>query len=113
MLRACKPVVDVEYHPESDRSPTEAVIEAVATVDGVDTTEPTVMYDAVDPDAIENLLRHDEPGAAETFLRFRVDSWNVFLRSDGRIRVCDRSAPTEPEPVFAGQPTGSSTRRTT
>lgn len=102
MLRACEPIVDVEYEHESNRSPTEAVIEAVATADGADSMDLPVMYGSVDPDAIENLFRHDESGAPETFLRFRIGSWNVFLRSDGRIRVCDRSAPTDPEPVFAG-----------
>lgn len=104
MLRACEPVVDVEYRRDSDRSPIEAVIDAVAAASDVDSTELPAIYDAVDPDAIETLVAHEETGMAETFLHFRIDSWNVFLRSDGRIRVCDRAKPTSPEPVFAGRP---------
>lgn len=103
MLRACEPVVDVDYRRDSDRSPVEAVIDAVAAASEAESTESPIMYDAVDPDAIETLLEHEETGMAETLLRFRIDSWNVFLRSDGRIRVCDRAEPTDPEPVFAGQ----------
>jgi hypothetical protein len=29
-----------------------------------------------------------------------METWNVFVSTDGRIRVCDATRPTDPELVF-------------
>lgn len=100
LYRGCTPVVDATYSVESDRSPTEAIIGAVAKAADVDPLESTPLYEYVDPDAITNLFRHNGSEQTETLLSFKVETWNVFVRADGKIRVCDATQPTTPEPIF-------------
>jgi len=101
IYRGCTPVVDAEYDPESGSSAAEAVIWALADAAGVDPTDLPPLFDYVDPDALDALFNHYERGAdSDSIFNFQVDTWNVFVRSDGRIRVCDATRPTEPEPVF-------------
>lgn len=104
MLRTIKPVVDVEYRRDSGRSPMNAVLDALSTAAGTDPVTLPTLYEAVDPDVIETLVDHEESEAAEGLLHFSIDRWTVFLRSDGSIRVCDRTESVTPEPVFAGHP---------
>lgn len=101
IYRGCTPVVDSRYERDGSRTPAEVVIEAVAAAADVDPLELPPLYDYVEPDALNSLFRHDGPGDAGTVLSFRIDDWNVFLHADGRIRVCDGTQPTDPEPVFA------------
>jgi hypothetical protein len=101
VYRGCTPVVDAEYDFESDSTAIEAIIWALADAVGVDPTELSPLFDYVDPDALNALFDpSDRTSEEDTLLSFRVDTWNVFVRSDGRIRVCDATQPTEPEPVF-------------
>jgi hypothetical protein len=101
VYRGCTPVVDARYEGGDERSPTEAIVLALAEAAGVDPTDLPPLYEAIDTVAIDNLFdRHGGAGDAEAILSFRVDTWNVFVRGDGRIRVCDGTRPTDPEPVF-------------
>ena len=101
VYRECKPVVEAEYDSKSDSSATEAVIRALADAVGVEPTELPPLFDTVDPDAINALFDpSDRATDGNTLLSFQVDTWNVFIRSDGRIRVCDATQLIEPEPVF-------------
>lgn len=101
VYRVCTPVVDAEYDFESDSSATEAIIFALADAVGVEPTELPPLFDYVDPDALNTLFEPpDDATNGDTLLSFRVDTWNVFVRSDGRIRVCDATQLSEPEPVF-------------
>ncbi len=101
IYRGCTPVVDALYSPESDRSPSEIIIEALAEAAQVDPIELPPLYEFVDGDAIDSLFReHDETKNADALLSFRVENWNVFVHADGRVRVCDSTRPTDPEPVF-------------
>lgn len=102
VYRGCAPVVDAEYDSESGRSAAEAVIGALADAVGADPTALPPLYEYVDPDALNALFdRSDRATGDATLLSFQVDRWNVFVSSDGRIRVCDSTQPTDPEPVFA------------
>lgn len=101
LYRGCAPIVDARYGADSGRSPTEAIISALADAAGVDPLDLPPLYEFVDTNAIDNLFdRHDGATDAEAVLSFRVETWNVFVRADGRIRVCDGTQPTEPAPVF-------------
>lgn len=102
VYRGCTPVVDAEYDIESDRSPAEVIVEALASAADVDPLDLPPLYDFVDADALNALFEnHDGADDAKLILSFQVDTWNVFVRADGRIRVCDGTRPTDPEPVFA------------
>ncbi|MXR40390.1 hypothetical protein GRX01_03335 [Halobaculum sp. WSA2] len=101
VYRGCTPVVDAEYDSESERSATEAIVWALADAVGVDPTDLPPLFDYVDPDALNALFESSDRGTnGDTLLSFQVDTWNVFVRSDGCIRVCDATRPTDPEPVF-------------
>lgn len=101
LYRCCTPVVDAEYRGEDDRSPTGVILDALAAAADVDPLELPPIYDAVDPDVVDNLFERRHGGSNDrTALSFRVETWNVFVRADGKVRVCDSTRPTEPEPVF-------------
>lgn len=101
VYRGCTPVVDARYGNDSDRSPAEAIVDALAAAADVDPLDLPPLYDFVDPDSLDHLFDgHGGARDAEAILTFRVDTWNVFIRADGRIRVCDGTRPTEPAPVF-------------
>lgn len=100
VYRGCTPVVDVQYDAEGEQMPAEAVINAIATAADVDPIELPPLYEFIDGDSLNNLFQQTGAAAAETILGFRIDNWNVFVRGDGRIRVCDGTQPTDPEPVF-------------
>jgi hypothetical protein len=102
VYRGCTPVVDAEYGSESDESPADAVVDAVAAAAGTDPLELPPLYEFVDGDALNALFDHHD-GMTDTdgLLSFQIETWNVFVRADGRIRVCDATQPTDPAPVFA------------
>lgn len=105
LYRGCKPVVDAEFRPEHDESPTTAIVEALATAAGTELTELPPLYEAIDTDALDRLFAgHTGAADAEAVLSFTVNTWNVFVRADGQIRVCDATESTDPTPVFQGEP---------
>lgn len=101
VYRGCTPVIDTEYGEANNRPPSEVIIDAVATAAGVDPLDLPPLYEFVDPDALNNLFdTHD--GATDALLSFTMNTWNVFVRGDGKIRVCDATRRTNPEPIFDG-----------
>lgn len=101
IYRGCLPVIDAQYVPGSDRSSAEAIVDALAKAAESDPLDLPPLYDFVDCDALDRLFgEYDGAKETEAILSFRVENWNVFVRADGRIRVCDGTRPTDPEPVF-------------
>lgn len=95
----CTPVCETRY--EGDGDPLVTVVEALATVKGVDPLEMDPLYDVIDVEAVDRLLRsHGGSTGSTMVLRFSVDNWNVFIRGDGSIRVCDSDRSDESAPVF-------------
>jgi hypothetical protein len=105
IYRNCTPVVDAQYSAESDRSPADAIVDALAEASGVDPLELPPLYDFVDYDTLNRLFqKHDRATDTDVILCFRIENWNVFIRADGRILICDNTRPTDPEPVFESLP---------
>ena len=101
VYRGCTPVVDATYGRDTEQTPTEAVVDALAEAADVDPLDLSPLYDEIDTEAIDRLFQeHGGASSSEAILSFQVDKWNVFIRGDGRIRVCDGARPTDPEPVF-------------
>jgi hypothetical protein len=102
VYRGCTPVVDAKYESENDStSVVETVVLAIADAAGVDPTALPPLYDYVDPDALNAMFdRRDGSTDDAALLSFQVETWNVFVSADGRVRVCDATRPTDPEPVF-------------
>jgi hypothetical protein len=101
LYRECNPVVDAHYRPDRDDSLAASIIGALADAAGVGPVELPSLHDYIDLDALNSLFesQRGKTDAAIT-VSFQIGIWNVFVRSDGRIRVCDATRPTEPEPVF-------------
>ena len=71
-----------------DESPSEAVIQAVAAVKGVDPLSLEPLYDAIDPDALDALVTGSTDGSAgELRVSFRFDEVGVEVFNDRRVVV--------------------------
>ena len=102
LYRRCTPVVDRRYDTDGDRTLVDALVEAVASAEGVDPVDLAPLYESVDLDALSRLLEgHSGTANTKAIFGFQYRSWNVFVRADGHIRVCDSTKDTAPEPVFA------------
>ena len=78
-------------------NPSEAVVDAVATLDGVSPTELAPLYDAVEPDALDALFEHaDRQGRpGDQRLCFAYAGYDVTVCGDGTVSVSPTStAPT-------------------
>lgn len=101
----CAPVVDTGYDAASGQSPTEAIVDALANAEDVTATELPPLYETIDTDAVNRLFDRDERGAETgAIFNFQIESWSVFVRADGRVRVCDATQSTDPAPVFEDAP---------
>lgn len=103
LYRGCMPVVDFRFDRHSKDSLTHSLVRAIAEAEHTDPTELTQLYDVIDLDSLSELFeRFTDETAPQSVYGFRIGGWNVFVRSDGRIRVCDATKPTAPAPVFEG-----------
>jgi hypothetical protein len=101
VYHSCEPVVDARFEKGCKGTITDALVGALAAAEGVGVTDIDPVYDAVDLDALERLFEdHGGAADAEGLYSFTFDTWNVFVRADGRIRVCDGTKHVEPAPVF-------------
>ena len=102
LYRSCSVVSETSYVPEAGRTLTEALVDAIAEAEGVAPTELPALYGSLDLDALSTLLTNSgETADDELLLGLRMGRWNVFVSSDGRIRVCDATDETRsPEPIF-------------
>lgn len=80
---------DLDSQPRWNREdcpPSIAVIEAIADVRGVEPTDlDGVLYDLIDPEALDALFLGEKPGDIEVELP--LGSHRVTIRSDGSLQV--------------------------
>lgn len=102
LYRSCSVVSETFYEREGGRTLTEALVDAVAEAEGVAPIELPSLYGSIDLDTLTTLLTNSTVAEDdELLLALRMDRWNVFVSSDGRIRVCDAADETRsPEPIF-------------
>lgn len=100
LYRESRSVVDIDCARLDEPASASVVVDALAAAVNRDPREVPPLYEYIDPDLLDNLFdQHD--GATGTVLGFQVENCNVFVRTDGRILVCDATDPLpEPEPVF-------------
>ena len=72
---------------QKDRTPTNAIIDALANAANVDPLALPPLYDSIDTEALNQLFADYDGANAEALMSFSVDDWNVFVRRDGQIRV--------------------------
>lgn len=93
----CLPIHDAEYPAGDERTPTAAVLDAISRATERDVMDLRPLYYVIDPDRLDRVFNDAD---AESVLGFTYDEWNVFVRGDGRIRVCDATEHVEAAPVF-------------
>lgn len=95
-------VAQRSYEPDIDEELTTTIVFAIAAAMGVEPTDlgPPPLYGAVDASAIEYSLFVEEPGSGGRngggCVDFRYDGYRVEVRSDGWVRVYERSDGREP-----------------
>lgn len=69
-----------------ERSPSEAIIEAVADREGVDPTDLDVpLFEAIDPEALDSLVRTAERGQTSLRIEFTYYGYEVAVATDGSV----------------------------
>lgn len=97
----CTPVVESRFREEDRQLPSTAIVEAVAAAEGVAPVDLEPLYNEIDLDMIDQLFEDDgDPSTSPKLLQFSVAGWNVFVRGDGAIRVCDPDRPTTEASAF-------------
>ena len=97
----CTPVVGTRFGGDTGRSPSEAIVEAVAAAEGVAPLELAPLYEEIDLESVDRLFSETTPPSTRpALLQFSVLGWKVYLRGDGALRVCDPTQSTDPGPVF-------------
>ncbi|WP_049889298.1 HalOD1 output domain-containing protein [Natronolimnohabitans innermongolicus] len=83
------------FDPDTGEPASVTVVTAVASLSGVGPLELEPLYEAVDPDALDALVRHthrvEDTGTHE--LWFSYEGYDVGVRSDGRVEIHDGTAP--------------------
>lgn len=88
--------LETRYTGEESRTPTTAVVEAVASAADTEPTSLPPLYESIDPEVLDRLFGEGSPTAdASTVLGFTVEEWYVVVRGDGTITVCDECDITE------------------
>lgn len=94
----CSPVREIHV---TDRPLGEAVVQAVADLEGVDPMALPSLHDSVEPDALDQLVSHRSSDSNATLaVMFTYAGWNVFVRGDGTVVVGDPDRMSEPTPLF-------------
>lgn len=85
------PVLTYQHDPDSDESILLSIVRLVAVASDKDPTELTPLREAVDPDAVENLLspKSETPSDKHIVLTIGYEGYQIEIRSDGRIRLFD------------------------
>lgn len=102
LYRSCTPVKALEYRPNEDRSLTETIVTAVADLEDISPLDLPPLYEATDPEVLHQLIENFEASKGQrTVICFEYRDWNIFVRNDGCIEVCDAADQRSPCPVFA------------
>ena len=96
---SCTPTYETWAKPEGEILPSTAIIEGLAEVEDVDPLELDPLLEQIDLDALDQVLGHS--GRSQSaLLSYSLDRWNVFVRQDGHILICDSDQQTDLSPIF-------------
>lgn len=84
----CPTAYEATYTPGSEKSPSMAVLDAIARTAGVDVNDLPPLYEAMDPSAIDRIFSDGVDD--EAILAFPYENWNVFVYGNGTINICDQ-----------------------
>ena len=75
---------------EDFESPSAAVVSVVSDATGADQSPPPVLYDTVDPDALDQLFRHRPGQSTKLLVSFHYRGYLVTVSFTGEITVQPR-----------------------
>ncbi|KZN23936.1 hypothetical protein A4G99_12265 [Haladaptatus sp. R4] len=73
----------------SDEPPSEAIVRALSVAEGVVPTELTLLYESIDPEALDALFGTPIIGEKDggVIVKFSVSGHRVIIRSNGSITI--------------------------
>lgn len=82
--------MDFGYSPEdgerfsiADDPPSRAVVQAVASIEGIETLELPPLYESIDPDALDALFRGDADGR----ITFTYNGYTITVLQNDQVIV--------------------------
>lgn len=101
VYRSSPTTVETRYdRGQRDPDLVPSLVTALAEAEDVDPSVLPPLYDTIDLEALERLIEsHGDSSAPDVVFGFRIGTWNVFVRGDGKIRICDASRSIDPVPV--------------
>lgn len=69
------------------RPPSQAVVERVASCEGVDHTALVPLYEVIDPDALDGLIETSAPNDPALQIEFTYHGYDVTVTSDGEVHL--------------------------
>jgi hypothetical protein len=75
------------HRPPDEQSASVAVVEAIAAKEGVETTELPVLYDAIDPDALDQLFAGNS--RVRGSIQFTYCGYTVTVTAAGDVALDD------------------------
>lgn len=75
-----------EWVRDTENTPVYAVVSAVAEVENTDPVELPPLYDAIDPEALNDLFT-SRPDSALEQLSFQYAGYSVVVRGNGEVEV--------------------------
>jgi hypothetical protein len=91
------------HYDQSTTTPSRAVIAVLAEVMGTDPTELSPLYDSVDPDALDTIVRVRDPHDGDAEVTFTHEGHTISVHSYGKVVVAlpDHELTTVPDGVGA------------
>lgn len=80
------PAATTEWDVESENTPVYAVVSAVAQAEGADPVALPPLYDAIDPEALNDLFMSRVDTAVAT-VEFEYAGYNVVISGEGMVAV--------------------------
>lgn len=79
----------------SQTAPSTAVVETVAAVSDSDHTDLDILADAIDPDALDRLVRRPDRRHPGGLVTFRFGGYEVVVHGDGELIVTSVEKPDD------------------
>lgn len=96
----CVKIVEIDTN-KSDEDLIEAIINTIATLEGVRPTELPPLHDSIEPMAFRLLMTHARQHVSSDFaICFSYVDWNILVRGDGTVIIGNPSERTAPTPLF-------------
>lgn len=77
----------IEIEVGNTESPTNAVVRGLAALQGVPEIEVGPLYDRIQTEAMNTLIRHAQQSSCYVGVEFRVEEYTIVVKSDKRVLV--------------------------